>query len=85
MKNNNGTKEENILDFDLYSKIPFAKINANYCAQVKESSILTDEFPFHLKALAPIAHCLFMPQSQRAIPTHEGKDTLLQSLLTFCL
>ena len=39
MANNNWTKEEHILAFNLYCKIPFTKINANY-AQVKELALI---------------------------------------------
>jgi len=37
--NNNWTREEHVLAFNLYCKIPFTKINANY-APVKELALL---------------------------------------------
>lgn len=39
MPNNNWTREEHVLAFNLYCKIPFTKINANY-APVKELALL---------------------------------------------
>lgn len=39
MKSTNWTKEEHILAFNLYCKVPFTKINANY-PQVKELAII---------------------------------------------
>lgn len=39
MANNNWTKEEHILAFNFYCKIPFTKINANY-PQVKELALI---------------------------------------------